>query len=313
MSTKNGANNPQQKGEILLDILPLTQHFKNVRDPDYFFESKEHLEALERLRYAIESEEKLAILTGEIGAGKTFTKTVFKTMLQAENYRVVDIPDSSGTFNQILYDIICQLKGERFLKGSNYRTNVLKKHFEEELAKTAIDEGKYLTIFLDDAQAIGGTNARPSGHKAHLEQIRLLTNIDLQDKNLMTIILIGQPELRRYVSELPQLEDRAAPPYHLNAFDFKTTQEYIDFRLLKGGASDIFTIDAVRTILSYSKGLPRRITRMCYVCLYVAGTFELETVDDRIAQIVYDDFRTGNRRWERDAERELERQPAKVD
>ena len=52
---------------------------------------------------------------------------------------------------------------------------------------------------------------------------------------------------------------------------------------------------------------------MCYVCLYVAGTFELETIDDRIAQIVYDDFRTGNRRWERDAERELEQQPAEVD
>lgn len=286
--------------------MTLTIHFKNIRDPDYFFESKEHLEALERLRYAVESEEKLAILTGEIGAGKTFTKTVFKTMLQNENYKVVDIPDSSGTFNQILYDIISEMKNERFLKRSNYRTNVLKKHFEEELARVAIDEGKYLVIFLDDAQAIGGTNARPSTHKAHLEQIRLLTNIDLQDKNLMTIILIGQPELRRYISELPQLEDRAAPPYHLNAFDFKTTQEYINFRLSKGGASDTFTPEAIKTILAYSKGLPRRITRMCYVCLYVAGTFDLEVVDDRVAQIVYDDFRTGNRRWERDAERELE-------
>lgn len=101
--------------------MSLTPHFKNVRDPDYFFESKEHLEALERLRYSIESEEKLAILTGEIGAGKTFTKIVFKTMLQDDDYRVVDIPDSSGTFNQILYDIICQMKGERFLKSSNWR------------------------------------------------------------------------------------------------------------------------------------------------------------------------------------------------
>lgn len=296
-----------------MELMSLTPHFRNIRDPDYFFESKEHIEALERLRYSIESEEKLAILTGEIGAGKTFTKTVFKTMLKDDEYRVVDIPDSSGTFNQILYDIICQMKGERFLKSSNYRTNMLKKYFEEELARVAIDEGKYLVIFLDDAQAIGGTNARPSGHKAHLEQIRLLTNIDLQDKNLMTIILIGQPELQKYVSELPQLEDRAAPPYHLNAFDFKTTQEYINFRLSKGGSSEIFTPEAVRTILSYSKGLPRRITRMCYVCLYVAGTFELDTVDDRIAQIVYDDFRTGNRRWERDAERELEQQPAEAD
>ena len=301
-----------------MGLIELIPHFKNTRDPSYFFESKEHLEALERLRYAIESEEKLAVLTGEIGAGKTFTKTVFKTMLQGEDYSVVDIPDSSGTFNQILYDVICEIKGERFLKSSNYRTNVLKKYFEEELARVAIEDGKYLVVFLDDAQAIGGTNARPSTHKAHLEQIRLLTNIDLQDKNLMTIILIGQPELRRYVSELPQLEDRAAPPYHLNAFDYKTAQDYINFRLSKGGVSDIFTPEAVKIVLSHSKGLPRRITRMCYVCLYAAGTFDLESVDDRIAQIVYDDFRSGNRRWERDAERELEgrgigQQPAEAD
>ena len=182
---------------------------------------------------------------------------------------------------------------------------MLKKFFEEELSRTAVDEDKYLVIFLDDAQAMGGTNARPSTRKAHLEQIRLLTNIDLMDKNLMTIILIGQPELRRYVAELPQLEDRAAPPYHLNAFDYKTAQDYVNFRLSKGGASDVFSPEAVKIILSYSKGLPRRITRMCYVCLYVAGNFDLDNVDDRIAQIVYDDFRSGNRRWERDAEREF--------
>lgn len=289
-----------------MDLISLIPHFRNTRDPNYFFESKEHLEALERLRYAIESEEKLAILTGEIGAGKTFTKTVFKNLLRQDDYSVVDIPDSSGTFNQILYNIICDLRGERFLESSNYRTNVLKKYFEEELSRTAIDNGRYLVIFLDDAQAMGGTNARPSTRKAHLEQIRLLTNIDLLDKNLMTIILIGQPELRRYIAELPQLEDRAAPPYHINAFDYKTTQEYINFRLAKGGASDIFSQEAVRIILSYSKGLPRRITRMCYVCLYVSGNFDLDYVDDRIAQIVYDDFRSGNRRWERDAERDIE-------
>jgi len=296
-----------------MNLLSLTPHFRNTRDPNYFFESKEHLEALERLQYAIESEEKLAILTGEIGAGKTFTKTVFKTMLRQDRYRVVDIPDSSGTFNQILYNIICDLRSERFLKSSSYRTNVLKKFFEEELATIAVDEGKYLAIFLDDAQAMGGTNARPSTRKAHMEQIRLLTNIDLMDKNLMTIILIGQPELRRYIAELPQLEDRAAPPYHLNAFDYRTAQDYINFRLSKGGTSDIFTPEAVKMILSYSKGLPRRITRMCYVCLYVAGNFDLGNVDDRIAQIVYDDFRSGNRRWERDAERELGEQRSETD
>jgi len=288
-----------------MDLLELTKHFKNTRDPEYFFESKEHLEALERLRYAVDSEEKLAILTGEIGAGKTFTKTVFKTSLDKDKYEIVDINDASGTFNQILYDIVCRLKGETILKGSNYRTNLLKRFFEEELAKIAVEKSRYLIIFLDDAQAIGGTNARPSSKKLHLEQMRLLTNIDLMDKNLMTIILIGQPELRRYILELPQLEDRAAPPYHLNAFDLDTTREYINFRLSKGGAKDIFNTKAIKLILSYSKGLPRRITRMCYVCLYVAGNFGLDAIDDRIAQIVYDDFKSGNRRWEKDAEREL--------
>lgn len=288
-----------------MDLLELTKHFKNTRDPEYFFESKEHLEALERLRYAVNSEEKLAILTGEIGAGKTFTKTVFKTSLDKNKYEIVDINDASGTFNQILYDIVCKLRGRKVLKGSNYRTNILKRFFEDELAKLVVEKGKYLVIFLDDAQAIGGTNARPSSKKLHLEQMRLLTNIDLMDKNLMTIILIGQPELRRYISELPQLEDRAAPPYHLNAFDFDTTTEYINFRLSKGGVKDIFNPKAIKLILSYSKGLPRRITRMCYVCLYVAGSFGLDTVDDRIASIVYDDFKSGNRRWEKDAEREL--------
>lgn len=202
----------------------------------------------------------------------------------------------------MLYNLVCILKNRQFLEKKSYRSNVLKKFFEEELARIAIDEGKYLVVFLDEAQAMGGVRSRPSVTKMHLEQIRLLTNIDLVDKNLMTIILIGQPELRKLVAQLPQLEDRSAPPYHLNAFDLQTTKEYITFRLQKGGTKDVFTDEAIKIILNYSKGLPRRITRICYVCLYLAGTLGLEKVDDRIAHIVYEDFRSGARKWEKDAE-----------
>lgn len=289
-----------------MNMLSLLPHFRNIRDPDYFFESKEHLEALERLKYAVGSEEKLAILTGEIGSGKTFTKTVFKQSLDKDKYHVIDVPDSSMTFNQLLYNIVCMLKNLNLLEKKSYRSNILKKFFEEELVKIAVEDGKYLVVLLDEAQTIGGRQ-RPSITKIHLEQIRLLTNIDLIDKNLMTIILIGQPELRRLVAELPQLEDRSAPPYHLNAFDLNTTNEYIAFRLKKGGAkSNVFSDEAIKIILGYSKGLPRRITRMCYVCLYLAGTLGMSKIDDKIAHIIYEDFRSGARKWEKDARKHNE-------
>jgi type II secretory pathway predicted ATPase ExeA len=94
------------------------------------------------------------------------------------------------------------------------------------------------------------------------DELRLLTNFQLDDMNLLSIIIMGQPELRRTLAEpiYEPFRQRIAINYHLSPLNLEETLEYLDFRLRKaGGSAGLFSPDAVKRIFDLSGGVPRKI------------------------------------------------------
>ena len=126
-------------------------------------------------------------------------------------------------------------------------------------------------LIVDDAQALT---------LAGLEQIRLLSNLETDQRKLLQIVLIGQPELRHNLAELEQLRQRITVRYHLRPLKLDETAFYVQHRLDVAGASrpPLFSRWAVRAIQSYSSGVPRLINAVCdktLLCGYVCQTHDL--------------------------------------
>jgi len=134
-------------------------------------------------------------------------------------------------------------------------------------------------LVVDEAQAI----ERVKG----FEELRLLTNFQLNDRYLLTIVLIGQPELRGRVVELPQLNQRIAVRAHVGPFTAEETTAYITARM--GSATErteVFTKDAVAVIYEQSKGIGRIINALCDQCLFAGAIENVSQVDARLVRRV---------------------------
>jgi len=134
-------------------------------------------------------------------------------------------------------------------------------------------------LVVDEAQAIERVQA--------FEELRLLTNFQLNDRFLLTVVLIGQPELCHRIAEIPQLNQRIAVRAHLGPFTAEETTAYITARM--GAAThrtDVFTKEAIAVIYDQSKGIGRLINALCDQCLFAGAVEHVSQIDDRIVQQV---------------------------
>jgi general secretion pathway protein A len=134
-------------------------------------------------------------------------------------------------------------------------------------------------LVVDEAQAIESVKG--------FEELRLLTNFQLNDRFLLTVVLIGQPELRHRVAGIPQLNQRIAIRAHLGPFTAEETRSYIMARM--GAAThrtDVFTKEAVAVIYEQSKGIGRLINALCDQCLFAGAIEHVSQIDDRLVQRV---------------------------
>ena len=116
-----------------------------------------------------------------------------------------------------------------------------------------------------------------------LEEIRLLLNFQLDDKFLVTLLLIGSPELRDKVRRMRHLDQRITIRYHLNTLDHKHTTNYIVHRLKMAGQSRrIFTGEAIKLIFDFTRGTPREINNLCDLSLLIGYSKKVREVDDKI-------------------------------
>ena len=242
--------------------------FENTPDPRFIYYSQQHEEALARMMYAVRERKGAALLTGEYGCGKTLLSRVLWNELQQENrYQAVSILDPRLSGLELLQEIIYQLSG-----GVIPQAKIDLFHSLYKILYYNYNTGKHTVIVIDEAQSIKT--------KEIFEELRLLLNFQLNSAFLLTIILLGSPELKQTVAKLPQLVQRMSVRYHIRELNEKETREYILHRLEVAGASrPIFNEDTYKEIYLCSGGVPRRINTTCDLSLLISFGNGLKSVD----------------------------------
>jgi len=221
--------------------------FSKTPDPAFLYHGRAHAEALARLQYAVE-ERDLVLLTGEIGSGKT---TLSRALIDSldDTYRPMLIINPALPPAQFLKTLARKLGVE---KPKRYKVDLLEQ-INERLFKS-YEKGVCPVVIVDEAQLIPG--------KDTFEEIRLLTNFQLDDKNLMSLVLIGQTELRARLKRpaYGALRQRIGMSCHLTPLNEDETAEYLRHRLkVAGRDAPLFTEEAVAAIYRCTGGVPRLI------------------------------------------------------
>jgi type II secretory pathway predicted ATPase ExeA len=244
--------------------------FSKTPDPRFLFLSKNHEEALARLHYAVEEKE-LIILTGEVGSGKTtLTRALMDSL--GEKYRVILIINPRLTPTQFLRTV-----AKRFYIDIpyNFKDNLLDSIYER--VYKDYESGVTPVIIIDEAQLIP--------NKDTFEEIRLLTNFQLDTTNLLSLILVGQTDLRRRLNHkvyLP-LRQRIGLFYHLKPLGPDEIKSYVEHRLRVSGLEDpLFTDGALKQLYHYSGGIPRLINSLATSALLDGFGKELRIIDEYI-------------------------------
>ncbi len=241
--------------------------FSKTPDPRFLYMSKAHEEALARLLYAVEEKE-MILLTGEIGCGKTTLTRALMDELD-DNHQVILILNPRLTANQFLRTIARRLE---ISTQYRYKDDLLEAIYE----KVYNDYIKGITtvVIIDEAQLIP--------KKETFEEIRLLTNFQLDDTNLLSLILVAQPDILKRLRHrtYTALRQRIGLFYHLGPLSEEETREYILHRLkVSGRETPLFTDEAITLIYRYSGGIPRLINSVATSALLDAFSREEQIID----------------------------------
>lgn len=245
--------------------------FRKTPDPRYLFLGEGHEEALEQLLFAVEEME-LALLTGEVGAGKTL-------LTRALVDRVGDSHEIGMILNPRLppRQFLAAVAAELGVAEPRFRSNELLDQIHERLL--ALDEaGRPALLIVDEAHLIPG--------RATFEEIRLLTNFQLDDRNLVSVVLVGQPELRARLEKkvFRPLTQRIGADFHLLPLEAAESAGYIRHRLaVAGGAPDLFRPAAIERLHQASGGIPRVLNHLATQALLEAMARGLDAVDEASA------------------------------
>ena len=240
--------------------------FGKTPDPAFLYESPQHKEALARLEYAVEEKE-LALLVGDVGSGKT---TLSRALIDriSDSRPVVLLINPRVTPSQLLRTIAAGLG----LSPSRFRNELLDQIHTK--LYELYEEHREPAIIIDEAQLI------PS--KATFDEIRLLTNFQLDDQNLLSLLLIGQPELQDRLQRdaYKALRQRIGLQYTLAPLSLEETIRYIEHRVrVAGGNHNPFSREAMEEIHLVSGGIPRVINTLATTALLDAFGEDSEVVD----------------------------------
>ena len=243
--------------------------FNITPDPRFLFFSDKHREAFNHVLFGIRERKGFIQITGEVGAGKT---TVCRAILSelGPSCKTALILNPLMTATQMMRTILLELGLEpRRLDRSAY-LEILNRFLLEQA-----EAGNDVVLLIDEAQDL---------EPELLEQVRLLSNLETDQRKLLQIVLIGQPELREKLDQkgLRQLRQRITVRYHLKPLNRFETERYIHHRLRVAGAEGrpSFSPWAIRRVHRYAQGVPRLINAVCDKALlygYVNGTYELKS------------------------------------
>lgn len=244
--------------------------FDITPNPRFLFYSAKHREAFNHLLFGIRERKGFVQLTGEVGAGKT---TICRAILEhlGSNFSTALILNPVLDADQLMKAIAMEFGLS--VKGLDRLETVaaLNQHLFEQ-----VEQGKDTVLIIDEAQDL--TNEL-------LEQVRLLSNLETDSQKLLTIVLMGQPELRKRLNDnrLRQLRQRITVRYHLQPLSKIEIGQYIQHRLEISGAkgTPYFTSPALWRIYLYSRGIPRLVNAVCDKCLLAGYVEQTEKIGYR--------------------------------
>ncbi len=233
------------------------------------------------LHYAVTRNKGAAMLAGPIGLGKTTISRKLLELLDPVRNRVVLVVNPILTPVQILQEILSQLG----IHVTSKSRQVLVSELHRQLV-TNYEQGRRVILIIDEAHLIRSTHT--------LEELRLLLNCQMNDQFLMSMILLGQEELRGRVAKAPALEQRLAVRQNISALDQIDLGAMILHRLRVAGflgENSIFTPDAIFELHKYSKGTPRVACQLADNALMMGFAQGARVVDGFLMHAVISDHR----------------------
>lgn len=251
-----------------------------------YFDMHQSVEnSVSELLFAIEEgDDCLAVVVGPVGVGKTMCLRIVLNTLDKAKYKIAFVTNPDMTFPQLLREIIGQIEGKECLER---RKDRLYEEFNRLLFETS-DAGKRVVVFIDEGNAIKPHN---------LDSLRLLTNMQDDHQNLLTIILAGQPELGKRLED-PRRENlfqRIGVYCKIEGINSRENmKDYIEHRLERAGLSggSMFTEAAYDEIWKLSEGgMPRMINEISKLSLKAGQNNNLRCIDAEIVKAVSDRFK----------------------
>ena len=238
---------------MYLEFYGLTEPpFTITPNPRFLFYSVKHREAFNHLLYGIRERKGFVQLTGEVGAGKT---TLCRALLQelGNNFSTALILNPVLTSDQLVKAVAMEFGLE--VQGLDRLETIARIN---EFLLDQVRKRRDAVLIIDEAQDLTDDL---------LEQVRLLSNLETDDRKLVQIVLMGQPELRERLNayNLRQLRQRITVRYHLNPLSRSELAQYVHHRLQVSGAkgAPYFTGPALWRVYRYSKGIPRLVNALC--------------------------------------------------
>jgi general secretion pathway protein A len=253
--------------------------FRLRPDPHFFYGSKGHKRAMAYLDYGLSQGEGFIVITGEVGAGKTTLVRNLLNNLPSEQIIAAHIVNTHLDSDDTLRMVVSAF-GLAYENAS--KADLLTRL--ERFLRECDQEGRRALLIVDEAQ-----NLTPRT----VEELRMLSNFQTDDRPLLQTFLLGQPEFRTtlHSPSMSQLRQRVIASYHLGPMDAAETQAYIEHRLATVGwnGDPSFSSGAHAAIFGYTGGIPRKTNTLCDRLLLMGYLEEMHAfTEDDVHTVIRD-------------------------
>ncbi len=264
-----------------LDFYELSQEpFSNAPVSRFYYSSAQHAQALMRLMHAVSQMKGLALLVGDIGAGKTTLARRLLDNLPEDEYEaaLLVIVHSGITAHWLLRRIALQLGVDH---PAEEKLALLSQLYQRLVR--IYESGKKAVVLIDEAQMLDTREI--------MEEFRGLLNLEVPEQKLVSFVFFGLPEIEENLKLDPPLAQRVALRYRLEPLSEEATEAYVRHRLRLAGATRVpFTPGAIAAVHRFSQGTPRLINTLCDNALFEGFVAHAREVEEKLVERIARDL-----------------------